>query len=131
RGLPATDRGLPALQAADARAARPALVGTRATGRAALGRARGARPARGRGAAAGTRVRGAQRADVGLEAGEAGARAPARGGRGRDRGAAGLPAPLRAAGAGDPEAVPRVADAVERRVPPRARATAARRRARP
>ena len=77
RGVPAADRGLPALQAAHAGAARPALVGPQRTveGRE-VERARArAHPRRGRAARA--RVRRAQRADVGLEAGEARARAPA------------------------------------------------------
>ena len=93
RGVPAADRGLPALQAADARAEGSPLVGPPA-------HRRGPRRSsahvlariRERGRAAGARVRGPERADVGLEAREARARASVRGGRARDRRAPGLPA---------------------------------------
>ena len=102
RGLPAADRGLPALQAADGRPPRPALVGPRAAAEAGRSSASARAPPRRRRAAR-SRVRGPERADVGLEARKARARASIRGRRGRDRGPAGLPAPLRAAGARDPE----------------------------
>ena len=118
RGVPAADRGLPAVQAADAGAEGPPLVGPRAHRRGPQGRAPRARADPRGGRAAGARVRGPQRADVGLEAGEARARASLRRGRARDRGTPGLPARLRPAGARDPGRVSRRAGAVGGRVPP-------------
>ena len=118
RGLPAADRGLSALQAAHGAPPRPALVGPRAEGPSDRGarprgdpRARGAPLARLRGPGADARR------DVELEARQARARAPLRGRRGRRRRPRRVPAPVRPARAGDPEAVPRRADAVGGRVP--------------
>ena len=111
RGLPAPDRGLRPVQAADGRSERPPLVGPRTDRRDARGRARGGRPHPRRGGAAGACLRGSQRADVGLEAGQARARASLRRRRDRDRRPAGLPARLRPAGARDPERPARGADA--------------------
>ena len=94
RGLPAADRGLPALQAAHGGARGPPLVGP-ASGE--DREVRGARPrgdprARRAAVRAPSRARGQTGRDVELEAGEARARAPVRGRRGRRRGTRRLPA---------------------------------------
>src|SRR5262249_61301724 len=65
RGVPAADRGLPALQAADGGAQRPPLVGTRAHCRGPDRRARGAGADPRRGWPLGARGRGPERAVLG------------------------------------------------------------------
>src|SRR5581483_9965174 len=122
RGLPAADRGLPALQAPDGAPSRAPLVGAQARPRPGGEEARSRRDPRAR-RAADALLRGRRRrGDVELEAREADPRGPVRGRRHRGRGPRRVPAAVRPAGAGDPPRAARRADADGGGVPPRLRA---------